>query len=189
MHRHVANKNVNDRVSSNTVCFSHKGLRTFRQVFRGRVSKQTALPASSRAISSYYSLQMMYLCRTTHKTWFHAVTAAGFYTCVPQRESWGYCTFDKTERRQTRLSLHFQCAASFVKWLHYIYFSHASPGHILTDFHQMGEVYTTKNSVSQKRSWYITDIIFWCYNGHRVFPRGKADEAWRWTPTSIWRQG
>ena len=43
------------------------------------------------------------------------------------------------------------------------------------DFHQTGEVYTTQNSVSRKRSWYITDTTNWCYNGYWVFPGDKAD--------------
>jgi len=78
-HRRVANKEVNDRVSSKYCLFSHKRLWTFCQMLCG-VSKHRALPASSRVILSYNSLQMICLCWTTHKTWFHAATIAGFYT-------------------------------------------------------------------------------------------------------------
>ena len=86
-HRRVANKQVNDGVSSKYCLFSRKGLWTFCQTFRCGLSKHRALPGSSRVILSYYSLQMICLCRTTHKTWFHAVTIAGFSTCVPEGES------------------------------------------------------------------------------------------------------
>lgn len=86
-HRHVVNKKFKERVSSKYFLFSHKGLWTFCQAFRSGVSKQRALPTSSRVILSYHSLQMTRLCRTTYETWFHAVTIAGFYTSVPEGES------------------------------------------------------------------------------------------------------
>jgi hypothetical protein len=87
-----------------------------------------------------------------------------------------------TEWRRSRLLLHFQRAASNVKrlyFIYYIYFSSLSPGHTLNTgvprTYQMEEVYTTQNSVSRKRSWYIMDTTNWCYNGYRVFPGNKAD--------------
>lgn len=176
----VANKEVNDRFSSKYCLFSRKGRWTFCQMFRCGVSKHRALPASSRVILSYYSLQMICLCRTTHKTWFHAATIAGFSACVPEGESWGYCTL--WWQNGAKVACHFifnvlpPTSSDFIIYAYYIYFSNISPSHwCSTDFHQMGEVYTTQKSVSRKRTWYITDTTNWCYNGYWVFPGDKAD--------------
>jgi hypothetical protein len=170
-HRHVVNKKL----------FSHKGLRTFWQAFRGGVSKQRALPTSSRVILSYHSLQMTYLCRTMHETWFHAVTIAGFYTSVPEGESWGYRTLWR--QNGAKVACHSILNVLPPTSNYFIIFTLAVSVPVTlshwcsTDFHQTAEVYTTQNSVSRKRSWYITDTTNWCYNGYWVFPGDKADEC------------
>jgi hypothetical protein len=148
-------------------------------MFRYGVSKQRALPGSSRVILSYYSLQMIGLC-TKHG--FMLLQSQGSTRVCRKANHEGTARYEEWENC-SKVACHSifnvlpQTSSDFITYIFTLAVSDpVTLSHwCSTDFHQMGEVYTTRNSVSRKRSWYITDTTNWFYNEYRVFPGYKAD--------------